>query len=339
MITNVGPVRVIDESEHLPAAGLSPIAAAIEVENLTKSYGDVAAVAGLDLEIQAGEIFALLGPNGAGKTTTVEILEGYRHRDGGRVSVLGHDPDRERRQLKPRIGIVLQSTGVDRYLTVAETIAMYASYYPHPRPVGEIIELVGLVAKRDTRVIKLSGGQQRRLDVAIALAGDPDLLFLDEPTTGFDPSARREAWEVVKNLASLGKTVLLTTHYMDEAQYLADRVAVMAAGRIVASGTPEQIGGRHTEGVRIRFRVPAGTVLPDDLAGRTTGEGAVEIDPDDLSRTLHRLTGWSIDQGVELSQLEIVRKSLEDVYLELTGGTSAPEEVTPDGQVPAPASR
>ncbi|MGD0343553.1 MAG: ABC transporter ATP-binding protein [Acidimicrobiales bacterium] len=339
MITNVGPVRVIDESEHLPAAGLSPIAAAIEVENLTKSYGDVAAVAGLDLEIQAGEIFALLGPNGAGKTTTVEILEGYRHRDGGRVSVLGHDPDRERRQLKPRIGIVLQSTGVDRYLTVAETIAMYASYYPHPRPVGEIIELVGLVAKRDTRVIKLSGGQQRRLDVAIALAGDPDLLFLDEPTTGFDPSARREAWEVVKNLASLGKTVLLTTHYMDEAQYLADRVAVMAAGRIVATGTPEQLGGRHTEGVRIRFRVPAGTVLPDDLAGRTTGEGAVEIDPDDLSRTLHRLTGWSIDQGVELSQLEIIRKSLEDVYLELTGGTSVPEGVTPDGQVPAPASR
>ena len=339
MITNVGPVRVIDESEHLPAAGLSPIAAAIEVENLTKSYGDVAAVAGLDLEIQAGEIFALLGPNGAGKTTTVEILEGYRHRDGGRVSVLGHDPDRERRQLKPRIGIVLQSTGVDRYLTVAETIAMYASYYPHPRPVGEIIELVGLVAKRDTRVIKLSGGQQRRLDVAIALAGDPDLLFLDEPTTGFDPSARREAWEVVKNLASLGKTVLLTTHYMDEAQYLADRVAVMAAGRIVATGTPEQLGGRHTEGVRIRFRVPAGTVLPDDLAGRTTGEGAVELDPDDLSRTLHRLTGWSIDQGVELSQLEIVRKSLEDVYLELTGGTSVPEGVTPDGQVPAPASR
>jgi ABC-2 type transport system ATP-binding protein len=339
VITNVGPVRVIDESEHLPAAGLSPIAAAIEVENLTKSYGDVAAVAGLDLEIQAGEIFALLGPNGAGKTTTVEILEGYRHRDGGRVSVLGHDPDRERRQLKPRIGIVLQSTGVDRYLTVAETIAMYASYYPHPRPVGEIIELVGLVAKRDTRVIKLSGGQQRRLDVAIALAGDPDLLFLDEPTTGFDPSARREAWEVVKNLASLGKTVLLTTHYMDEAQYLADRVAVMAAGRIVATGTPEQLGGRHTEGVRIRFRVPAGTVLPDDLAGRTTGEGAVEIDPDDLSRTLHRLTGWSIDQGVELSQLEIIRKSLEDVYLELTGGTSVPEGVTPDGQVPAPASR
>ena len=339
MITNVGPVRVIDESEHLPAAGLSPIAAAIEVENLTKSYGDVAAVAGLDLEIQAGEIFALLGPNGAGKTTTVEILEGYRHRDGGRVSVLGHDPDRERRQLKPRIGIVLQSTGVDRYLTVAETIAMYASYYPHPRPVGEIIELVGLVAKRDTRVIKLSGGQQRRLDVAIALAGDPDLLFLDEPTTGFDPSARREAWEVVKNLASLGKTVLLTTHYMDEAQYLADRVAVMAAGRIVATGTPEQLGGRHTEGVRIRFRVPAGTVLPDDLAGRTTGEGAVELDPDDLSRTLHRLTGWSIDQGVELSQLEIIRKSLEDVYLELTGDTSVPEGVTPDGQVPAPASR
>ena len=229
MITNVGSVRVIDESEHLPAAGLSPIAAAIEVTGLTKSYGDVAAVAGLDLRIDTGEIFALLGPNGAGKTTTVEILEGYRHRDGGSVAVLGHDPGRERKQLKPRIGIVLQSTGVDRYLTVAETIRMYASYYPHPRPVGEIIGLVGLSEKRDTRVIKLSGGQQRRLDVAIALAGDPDLLFLDEPTTGFDPSARREAWEVVRNLAALGKTVLLTTHYMDEAQYLAGRVPASSA--------------------------------------------------------------------------------------------------------------
>ena len=213
---------------------------------------------------------------------------------------------------------------------------MYASYYPHPRPVGEIVELVGLGEKRDTRVLKLSGGQQRRLDVAIALAGDPDLLFLDEPTTGFDPSARREAWEVVKNLAALGKTVLLTTHYMDEAQYLADRVAVMAAGRIVATGTPEQLGDRHTEGVRIRFRLPAGTVVPADLAGHPTADGGVELVPDDLSRTLHRLTGWSLEQGIELEQLEIVRKSLEDVYLELTGGTTAPEGATTGSSAAAP---
>jgi len=310
---------------------------AIEVRHLTKSYGDVAAVDGLDLEIQVGEIFAMLGPNGAGKTTTVEILEGYRLRDGGEVRVLGYDPGRERRLLKPLIGIVLQSTGVDRYLTVSETIEMYASYYPHPRPTGEIVELVGLDAKRNTRVLKLSGGQQRRLDVAIALAGDPDLLFLDEPTTGFDPSARREAWEVVKNLAALGKTVLLTTHYMDEAQYLADRVAVMAAGRIVAAGTPEELGDRQIDGVRIRFRVPPGTVLPADLAGPATADGHVELVPDDLTRTMYRLTGWSLEHGTELGQLEIVRKSLEDVYLELTGGDpTESEEVTPGGSTPSP---
>jgi ABC-2 type transport system ATP-binding protein len=313
---------------------------AIEVKDLTKSYGDVAAVDGLDLEIQVGEIFAMLGPNGAGKTTIVEILEGYRRRDGGEVRVLGYDPGRERRLLKPLIGIVLQSTGVDRYLTVSETIEMYASYYPHPRPTGEIVELVGLDTKHETRVLKLSGGQQRRLDVAIALAGDPDLLFLDEPTTGFDPSARREAWEVVKNLAELGKTVLLTTHYMDEAQYLADRVAVMAAGRIVATGTPEELGDRQIDGVRIRFRVPPGTVLPADLAGPATADGRVELVPDDLSRTMYRLTGWSLEYGIELEQLEIIRKSLEDVYLELTGGDpTEPEEVTPGGSTPSPGRR
>ena len=313
---------------------------AIEVKDLTKSYDDVAAVDGLDLEIQVGEIFAMLGPNGAGKTTTVEILEGYRDRDGGEARVLGYDPGPERRLLKPLIGIVLQSTGVDRYLTVSETIEMYASYYPHPRPTGEIVELVGLENKRDTRVLKLSGGQQRRLDVAIALAGDPDLLFLDEPTTGFDPSARREAWEVVKNLAELGKTVLLTTHYMDEAQYLADRVAVMAAGRIVATGAPEELGDRQIDGVRIRFRVPPGTVLPADLAGSATADGLVELVPDDLSRTMYRLTGWSLEHGIELEQLGIVRKSLEDVYLELTGGDpTEPEEVTPGGSTPSPGRR
>ncbi|MDR3650503.1 MAG: ABC transporter ATP-binding protein, partial [Acidimicrobiales bacterium] len=201
--------------------GVEPAAPAVLVKGLMKSYSGTTAVAGVDLEIPRGEIFALLGPNGAGKTTTVEILEGYRSRDAGEVRVLGCDPGRQRAQLKPRIGIVLQSTGINPYLTVQELVTMYAGYYPHPRSVSEVIDLVGLNAKRTERVARLSGGQQRRLDMAIGLAGDPELLFLDEPTTGFDPTARHEAWEVIANLANLGKTVLLTTHYMDEAQYLA----------------------------------------------------------------------------------------------------------------------
>jgi ABC-2 type transport system ATP-binding protein len=244
--------------------------AAIEVRDLTKSYGEVQAVRGIDLTVQRGQVFALLGPNGAGKTTTVEILEGYRSRDGGTVTVLGYDPARQRQRLKSQIGIVLQSSGLDRFLTVSETVAMYSGFYPHPRPVGEVIELVGLEAKRDARVLKLSGGQQRRLDVAIALAGNPDLLFLDEPTTGFDPSARHEAWEVIKNLAALGKTVLLTTHYMDEAQYLADRVAVMSDGRIVAegprplSGTGNEPGpGSGTGSPMVPCHLPISPRLPD----------------------------------------------------------------------------
>ena len=229
---------------------------AIEVRGLTKSYGGVHAVRGIDLTVESGQIFALLGPNGAGKTTTVEILEGYRSRDGGTVQVLGYDPGRQPQRLKSRIGIVLQSTGVDRYLTVTETVAMYAGFYPHPRPVDEVIELVGLDAKRNARVLQLSGGQQRRLDVAIALAGNPDLLFLDEPTTGFDPSARHEAWEVIKNLAALGKTVLLTTHYMDEAQYLADQAAVISSGRIVAAGPPATRAGARAPGLQGTGRAP-----------------------------------------------------------------------------------
>ncbi len=252
---------------------------AVEVRALAKSYGQVRAVRGIDLGIRRGEIFALLGPNGAGKTTTVEILEGYRARDSGAVSVLGYDPSRQRRPLKSRIGIVLQSTGVDPYLTVAETITMYAGYYPHPRPVAEVMALVGLEGKRNTRVVKLSGGQQRRLDVAIALAGDPELLFLDEPTTGFDPSARHEAWEVVKNLAALGKTVVLTTHYMDEAQYLADRVAVIAAGRIVAQGTPATLAGRDMARAAIRCRMPEGAAPPDELSGQAGGRRIHRVRP------------------------------------------------------------
>ena len=272
--------------------------AAIEVRGLTKSYGGVHAVRGIDLTVERGHIFALLGPNGAGKTTTVEILEGYRSRDGGTVQVLGYDPGRQRKRLKPQIGIVLQSTGMDPYLTVAETIAMYAGFYPHPRPVDEVIDLVGLAAKRDTRVLKLSGGQQRRLDFAIALAGNPDLLFLDEPTTGFDPSARHEAWEVIKNLAALGKTVLLTTHYMDEAQYLADQVAVISSGRIVAEGPPATIGNRDQARARIRYRLAGGATPPVGLTAPPGPDGLIELVPDDLTAALYRLTSWALEHHV-----------------------------------------
>jgi len=296
---------------------------AIEVRGLTKSYGGVHAVRGIDLTVESGQIFALLGPNGAGKTTTVEILEGYRSRDGGTVQVLGYDPGRKPQRLKSRIGIVLQSTGVDRYLTVTETVAMYAGFYPHPRPVDEVIELVGLDAKRNARVLQLSGGQQRRLDVAIALAGNPDLLFLDEPTTGFDPSARHEAWEVIKNLAALGKTVLLTTHYMDEAQYLADQAAVISSGRIVAEGPPATIGNRELARARIRYRLADGATPPADLTAPAGPDGLIELAPEDLTAALHRLTGWALDQHVELTGLEVTRPTLEDVYLELTDSPAA----------------
>jgi len=296
---------------------------AVRVRGLVKSYGSVRAVRGIDLDIKSGKIFALLGPNGAGKTTTVEILEGYRRRDGGEVSVLGYDPGRDRAKIKPRVGIVLQQTGVDRYLTVSETVQMYASYYPRPRSPDEVIDLVGLGAKRDSRVTTLSGGQIRRLDMAIALAGDPDLLFLDEPTTGFDPSARREAWEVVKNLASLGKTVLLTTHYMDEAQYLADRVAVIAAGRIVAEGPPATLGDRDHAAARIRYRLPDGAIAPSGLTDAPDGNGFVQVASKDVVADLHRLTGWALANSVTLDGLEVTRPTLEDVYLSLTGETDA----------------
>jgi len=309
--------------------------AAIEVRGLTKSYGAVHAVRGVDLTVERGQIFALLGPNGAGKTTTVEILEGYRSRDGGTVKVLGYDPARQRQRLKRQIGIVLQSSGIDRYLTVAETIAMYAGFYPQPRPVDEVIGLVGLEAKRDARVLKLSGGQQRRLDVAIALVGNPDLLFLDEPTTGFDPSARHEAWEVIRNLAALGKTVLLTTHYMDEAQYLADRVAVISNGLIVAEGSPATIGNRERARARIRYRLTHGAVPPADLTAPPGPDGLTELVPDDLTTALHRLTGWALEQHVDLTGLEVIRPSLEDVYLELTDSPPGPASTALTSTAPA----
>jgi ABC-2 type transport system ATP-binding protein len=294
--------------------------AAIEIRGLRKSYGAVEAVRGIDLTVSEGEVFGLLGPNGAGKTTTVEIVEGFRRRDAGTVSVLGFDPAGGDRRLKQQIGIVLQKTGIDPYLTVAETIEMFRGYYPAPRPRDEVIELVGLTEKRDAKVTKLSGGQQRRLDVAIALAGDPRLLFLDEPTTGFDPGARRSAWEVIKNLATLGKTIFLTSHAMDEVEYLADRVAIIAAGRIVAEGTPSTLAGRQKAATVVRFQLPAGvTELPSQLRQGATIEGAsVEMATDDPTRTLYEVTSWAVQAHLSLDGLEVARPSLEDVYLEIT---------------------
>jgi ABC-2 type transport system ATP-binding protein len=317
-----------DPGGHHRSPAESHQVVAIDVRGLVKSYEGTPAVRGINLMVRQGEVFALLGPNGAGKTTTVEVLEGYRTRDSGEVTVLGVDPGRQRAWLKSRTGIVLQSTGIDRYLTVRETIAMYATFYPHPRPVDEVIGLVGLEEKRGARVGRLSGGQQRRLDVAIALVGNPDLLFLDEPTTGFDPTARREAWDVIKNLAKLGMTVLLTTHYMDEAQFLADRVAVIAAGRIVAEGAPATLGDRQLARARVRYRAPPGANLPESLSAPPGPDGYTEITPDDVIQALHQLTGWAIDHRASLDGLEVTRPSLEDIYLSLTGpptGTGRPQ--------------
>jgi ABC-2 type transport system ATP-binding protein len=297
--------------------------AAITVSGLRKRYGELEAVRGIGFEVAEGECFALLGPNGAGKTTTVEILEGYRDRDAGQVEVLGLDPQRGGRDLRERVGIVLQSSGHFRELTVREVLDLFGGYYPKPRDSGEVIDLVGLTDKAGARVKTLSGGQQRRLDLALGLVGDPDLLFLDEPTTGFDPSARRRSWELIESLRDLGKTILLTTHYMDEAQNLADRVAIIAAGRIVASGTPDSLGGRDEGEVQIAFRLPAGTALadlPPGLPGRpASDEDRVLLRTTEPTRALHVLTAWALRRGEELDALTVTRPSLEDVYLQLTG--------------------
>jgi len=282
---------------------------AIEVHDLHKRYGEFEAVRGIDIEVQRGEVFGLLGPNGAGKTTTVEILEGYREPSSGKVSVLGHDPQKREIALRKRIGIVLQSSGIYSHVTPREALRHWASFYPHPREVEEVLDLMGLEEKADVRTRKLSGGQLRRLDFALALVGDPELIFLDEPTTGFDPQARRAAWETVSSLKALGKTILLTTHYLDEAQALADRVAIVKDGRVLAIGPPRELSAHplHPPGAahyRVAYR-------------NGTGE-LVELHTDDPTRTLHELTEEALARGERLEELSVGRPTLEDVYLELT---------------------
>jgi ABC-2 type transport system ATP-binding protein len=274
---------------------------AISVRGLRKTYGRLEALAGVDFEIEVGEVFGLLGPNGAGKTTTIEILEGYRSRDGGDVEVLGADPARAGLDWRSRIGVVLQSSAMYENFTVAEHVAHFAGYYSRPRPVDEVVELIGLEEKRNARVKTLSGGQRRRLDLGVALVGDPDLVFLDEPTTGFDPAARRAAWEMIRSLRSLGKTVLLTTHYLDEAEQLADRVAVLRGGKIVRVGTPRELTSGTPE-VEIRYRRNG-----EELLVRTA----------EPTRVLHELTSAAVARGEELERLEVRRPTLEDVYLAL----------------------
>jgi ABC-2 type transport system ATP-binding protein len=280
---------------------------AISVRGLRKSYGASEAVRGIDLEIEVGEVFGLLGPNGAGKTTTVEILEGYRKRSAGEVTVLGIDPERAGTEFRERIGVVLQSSSLYPNLTARESLAVFAGYYAKPRDVDEVIELVGLREKEDARVRTLSGGQKRRLDLGLALVGDPELVFLDEPTTGFDPAARRAAWETVRGLRSLGKTILLTTHYLDEAEQLADRVAVLREGKIVRLGRPSELTGGQVE-TEIRYRRDGEVVVI-----RTT----------DPTHDLYELTAAAVAEGRQLEDLEVRRPTLEDVYLELTGGDPA----------------
>ena len=314
-------------------AGLTAVAEpVISVRGLRKSYGELEAVRGIDLEVAGREIFAFLGPNGAGKTTTVEVLEGYRKRTDGEVQVLGVDPADSDHEWRQRIGIVLQESRMHPELTVRESIELFAGYYHAPRGVDETVELVGLAAKADARVARLSGGQQRRLDVGLALIGDPELLFLDEPTTGFDPSARRRAWEVIASLRELGKTIFLTTHYMEEAQELADRVAIISGGRIVAEGPPEELTHRDKRRTTIRFRLPAGVgagELPGGLVpesdGAPAGAGEIRLQADDPVRALNELTAWALERSIPLDGLEVRQPNLEDVYLELTA--TAAEEV------------
>jgi ABC-2 type transport system ATP-binding protein len=303
--------------------------AVISVRGLHKSYGAVEAVAGIDLQVEKAEIFAFLGPNGAGKTTTAEILEGFRGRTSGDVTVLGEDPARAGAAWRDRIGVVLQESAAEPGLTVRECLDLYAGYYSKPRGIMETLALTGLEDRADVRGEQLSGGQRRRLDVALALIGDPELIFLDEPTTGFDPSARRQAWDVVHGLRDLGKTVFLTTHYMDEAENLADRIAVIAQGKIVAEGTPGSLGGRDRMAATIRFTLPDGTSLgelPDGLAKLVdpASDGRVTLRTEAPLAALRDLAEWGLARGLELPDIEVRRPTLEDVYLELTTPPEVP---------------
>ncbi|HLJ04136.1 MAG TPA: ABC transporter ATP-binding protein [Solirubrobacteraceae bacterium] len=282
---------------------------AIEVHDLHKTYGDFEAVRGIEFDVRRGEVFGLLGPNGAGKTTTVEILEGYRQRTGGTVKVLGFDPGERPRALRARVGIVLQSTGLYRHIRVREALEHFAALYPHPRSVDEVIALTGLEGKEKATARTLSGGQLRRLDLALALVGDPELIFLDEPTTGFDPAARRNAWGTIQSLKELGKTVLLTTHYLDEAQALADRVAIIKDGRIIVEGAPQDLGS-------------TGGTAPYRISYRNGGGTLVQKETDDPTTLLHELTADALARGQRLDALSVTRPTLEDVYLELTAADS-----------------
>ena len=319
-----------DNLVRAAAPARSAAAAAVVVTGLRKNYGAVQAVRGVSFTVGHGEIFALLGPNGAGKTTTLEILEGFRTRDAGRVEVLGYDPgDRASgRAVRERIGLVLQDIAVEPYLTVRETIARNAGYYPAPQDTDEVIGLVGLAGQERKKVRNLSGGQKRRLDLALGLIGGPDLLFLDEPTTGFDPNARHEAWELVRGLRRAGVTIVLTTHYMDEAQALADRVAVISDGQIMAEGTPSAIGGRDTARSRIRFALPEGYTAADLPIDAMAGEGLVVVETAEPTQALHQLTRWALQRGIVLGQLTVDRPSLEDIYLRLTGHDAQTERST-----------
>jgi ABC-2 type transport system ATP-binding protein len=305
--------------------------AAIVVEDLRKSYGNTHAVQGISFTVDEGQCVALLGPNGAGKTTTLEVLEGYLRRDSGTVEVLGTDPQHATRAWREQVGIVLQGTAVDPYLTVHETLSRTAGFYAEPRDVDEVIGLVGLEEKTHSRINKLSGGQQRRLDVAYGIVGNPRLLFLDEPTTGFDPSARRGAWDLVNDLRGLGTTIVLTTHYMDEAQALADNIVVIGSGQIVATGTPDSLGGRDTAALQIRFRLPGG-VDPATLPVAVTIDhhGFCQLTTSDDIKDLNTLTSWSLKQRIPLEGLVATRPSLEDIYLSLVGRDLLDDEAIPD---------
>jgi ABC-2 type transport system ATP-binding protein len=319
---------------------------AIQVAGLRKVYGDLAAVDGLDLVVGAGEVVALLGPNGAGKTTTVEILEGYRERDEGEVSVLGFDPQQGGRDFRDRIGVVLQEAGFEENFTPRELLRLHAGYYANPRPVDEVIALTGLDEKADARTGTLSGGQKRRLDLALGIVGNPELLFLDEPTTGFDPSARRRAWDLVENLRKLGSTILLTTHYLDEAEHLADRVVVIDHGQVLAEGTPEELAARAGSATVISFRLPAELTaadVPDVGSARRAAGNVVELRTTTPTADVAALAEWALDRSCELEALTLSRPSLEDVYLDLVGeagyqGSPGADEgdAAPEGAEPAP---